>query len=88
MNNINHIKEQAINALVMLVIFLVISSCNSAKNQTCIDEAKITNAPCTLEYDPVCGCDGKTYGNACKAEVNGVTSWKPGECQQENTQAN
>lgn len=80
MNAIFHIKELAVNVITMVFILLFITSCNSVKNQTCIDETKITNAPCTLEYNPVCGCDGKTYGNACKAEVNGVTSWKPGEC--------
>lgn len=80
MNNIFYIKELAINVIAILFIFLAVASCKPAKNQTCIDESKITNAPCTLEYNPVCGCDGKTYGNACKAEVSGVTSWKPGEC--------
>jgi hypothetical protein len=35
---------------------------------------------CTLDVNPVCGCDGKNYANPCAAALAGVGYSKKGNC--------
>lgn len=43
--------------------------------------------PCTKEYRPVCGCDGKTYGNPCMARCK-VKSFVERPCPTQNLNNN
>ena len=43
--------------------------------------AEKKNVACTLDWNPVCGSDGNTYGNGCIACSAGADSWVRGECR-------
>jgi hypothetical protein len=78
--------------LILSLLFLMIS-CNEQKkpdamplkqklDEVAKDVLNNNNEGCACMemWEPVCGVDGKTYGNSCEAECKNIKIAKKGEC--------
>ncbi len=67
--------------LVTLMLLTAALGCQKDTIEADCVEKPSDGRACTYDYRPVCGCNGKTYGNACGAESVGITKYTEGECK-------
>lgn len=61
-------------------------TCASASDGGTCTVVKTGSIACITQYKPVCGCDHKTYGNACEASVVSSTA-HTGACNEDDCAA-
>lgn len=67
------------NILKLMLSLTLLKFVSCSKEKECAEQIGLECIR-TLPYDPVCGCNDKTYSNACHAEWAGIHNYTHGEC--------
>ncbi|MFK7925609.1 MAG: hypothetical protein AB8H47_26895 [Bacteroidia bacterium] len=70
---------KVLKMIIPSLIFVAVSF-SACKTQTCI-EVQDPDCLCIQVYEPVCGCNDKTYSNSCHAECAGIPEYSDGACK-------
>ena len=64
-----------------MLLLLLACQKNKCESKSECEECSIKDCIITYDFNPVCGCNNKTYNNLSEARCNGIEVFTPGECQ-------
>ena len=65
-----------------IIAFFLFNSLHAQNTGLCVDSFNIQpGSACPTDFEPVCGCNNKTYRNVCFANNDGVMYYSMGSCE-------